>query len=164
MVKVPLLFVIGIFMSTGLQAQESKWLLGTGITYCSYVQNPGVNLNITYRVFANLHIGPDFSAILNKEVTENGVKIIRKELEYNFNGQYLFDISEKVALYPLVGINFSKITIHPENETADKRLVTALNTGGGIEIKIKRVRLFFESKFVTKFPKYDLTTGVLFQL
>ncbi len=156
--------LIGIGLAPNLPAQEARWLLGTGITYCSYLGNPGVNLNVTYRLTGNLHIGPDFSAILNDEEYENGKVVIRKELEYNLNAQYLFDIGEKVAVYPLVGVNYSKITVHPEGEEADKRWVTAFNSGGGVEFSLKPVRLFFEAKYVTILRKYDLTLGLLFEL
>src|ERR1041385_5931649 len=94
-------------------AQENKWLVGAGVTYDNYMNTPGINLNLTYRLIGNLHIGPDFSALLNKEENENGVAVLKKELEYNFNANYLFSISEKLSLYPLAGINFSKVTVHP---------------------------------------------------
>ena len=150
-----------------MRAQEEKndrWLWGTGITYCSFIGNPGVNLNLTYRVIAGLHVGPDFSAILNKEEKENGSTLIRKELEYNLNAHYIFELSEKFALYPLVGINYSKVTIHPKGEEADKRWISACNSGGGVEYSLRNTRLFFESKYVSKLDKYDLTLGILFEL
>lgn len=148
-------------------AQESdgeRWLLGLGATYCSYVDNPGVNFNATYRVVGNLHVGPDFSAVLTKEIKEDGRVVKRKELEYNFNAQQLFLVSKSISLYPLLGINFSKVTIHPDGEAPDKKVVTALNAGGGIEWKREKVRWFFESKYVSWFHKYDLTAGVLIAL
>ncbi len=146
------------------QEEKSRWLLGTGITYCSYINSPGLNLNVTYRVIGNLHIGPDFSALLNHEVNENGKNVLRKELEYNFNGQYLFDLNKKLAWYPLVGINWSNITNHPEGQEPVTILTTALNLGTGLELEIGKVRLFFESKWVSQLNKVDLTTGILFPL
>ena len=56
------------------------------------------------------------------------------------------------------------ITLHPEGEEANKRLVTALNIGGGIEYQLKTFRLFFEPKYVTELSKLDIATGVLFEL
>jgi hypothetical protein len=161
-----LLVISFCFVFTNSLAQEEKgrWLLGTGLTYCTYVDNPGLNLNVTYRVIGNLHIGPDFSALLTKEVNENGIIVKRKELEYNFNAQYLFEIGKSVSIYPLVGINRSKVTFHPTGQEPDIRWITALNAGGGIEIKIKMIRLSFESKWVSLLDKYDLTTGILFTL
>lgn len=146
------------------QEEKSRWLLGAGITYCSYINSPGLNLNVTYRVIGNLHIGPDFSALLNHEITENGKEVIRKELEYNFNGQYLFDIHERLAWYPLVGINWSNITNHPVGQEPVTTLTTAINLGTGVEWEVGKVRLFFESKWVSQLNKVDLTTGFLFRL
>jgi len=146
------------------QEEKSRWLLGTGITYCSYIDNPGLNLNVTYRVVGNLHVGPDFSALLTREREENGVVVKRKELEYNFNANYLFALGRRVEIYPLVGINWSNVTNHPDGGPAVTDLVTALNLGGGLEIEIKKIRIFFESKWVSQLNKYDLTTGILFRL
>jgi len=146
------------------QKEKERWLLGAGITYCSYIGNPGANLNVTYRLIGGLHVGPDFSAILNNEEKENGTAVIRKELEYNLNAHYIFELSEKLAVYPLIGINYSKVTIHPEGEEADKRWISACNSGGGVEYSLNKTRLFFESKYVSKLEKYDLTLGILFAL
>ena len=164
--KLCLLFIAYYLLSFSAKAQEEKprWLLGTGITYCSYINNPGLNLNVTYRIVGNLHIGPDFSALLTSEREENGRLVKRKELEYNFNSQYLFPIGKKVEVYPLVGINWSNVTNHPSGQEAVTELVTALNLGGGVEIEIRNIRLFFESKWVSQLNKYDLTTGILFTL
>ncbi|MFM9840878.1 MAG: outer membrane beta-barrel protein [Cyclobacteriaceae bacterium] len=161
-----LLFIAYCLLSPSAKAQEekSRWLLGTGVTYCSYINNPGLNWNVTYRIVGNLHIGPDFSALLSSEREENGRVVKRKELEYNFNGQYLFALSKKVEIYPLAGINWSNVTNHPAGQEAVTELVTALNLGGGVEIEIKGVRFFFESKWVSQLNKYDLTTGILFRL
>lgn len=146
------------------QEEKSRWLLGTGITYCSYINSPGINLNVTYRVIGNLHIGPDFSALLNHEIKENGKDVIRKELECNFNGQYLFDLNKKIAVYPLVGINWSNITNHPDGQEPVITLTTAFNLGTGLEWEIAKARLFLESKWVSQLNKVDLTTGIIFRL
>ena len=151
-------------LTTIAQEENERWLLGTGVTYCSYINNPGINLNVTYRLIGNLHIGPDFSALLTHEDNENGRQVKRKELEYNINAQQLFEVKERLALYPIVGINWSKVTIHPEDEDPDVRWITAFNAGGGIEWKFKSVRLFLESKWVSRLNKYDITTGILFPL
>jgi len=154
-----------IFVSfANAQEEKSRWLLGTGITYCSYINSPGLNLNVTYRVIGKLHIGPDFSALLNHEIKENGKDLIRKELEYNFNGQYLFDLTKKIAVYPLVGINWSNITNHPIGQEPVTILTTALNLGTGLEWEIGKASLFFESKWVSQLNKVDITTGILFRL
>jgi len=153
-----------LILNAKAQEEESRWQVGTGITYCSYIESPGLNLNVTYRAIGNLHFGPDFSALLTREREENGRVVTRKELEYNFNANYLFALSKKVEVYPLVGINWSKVTNHPDGEEAVTELVTALNLGGGVEVEIKNIRLFFESKWVSQLNKYDLTTGILFRL
>ncbi len=153
-----------IFFSNAHAQKETRWLLGTGITYCSYIDNPGLNLNITYRVFGNFHVGPDFSALLTRELQENGKVVKRKEVEYNFNAQQLFEVGEKIALYPLVGINWSRVTRHPEGEEPFTEWITAVNAGGGCELQLNKFRLFAESKWVSQLDKYDLTAGILFPL
>lgn len=153
-----------LFESASAQEEKTKWLLGAGITYDNYMNTPGINLNLTYKVIKGLHVGPDFSALLNKEENENGVDVLKKELEYNFNASYLFKLSQKLSIYPLAGINFSKVTIHPMDSEPTKKIITALNAGGGFEIEMRTFRIFFESKYVTQLDKYDLTLGTLIRL
>lgn len=166
MQRICLLLIIICPFAEGTNAQENKerWFLGTGITYCSYIDSPGLNLNVTYRVFGNFHIGPDFSALLTHEREENGRIVKQKELEYNLNAHQLFDVDDHLALYPLVGINWSKVTVHPEGEDANVTWLTALNTGGGAEFKLKGLRLFLESKWVSRLNKFDVTTGIVLPL
>jgi hypothetical protein len=153
-----------LFVNANAQEEKPRWLLGAGLTYDNYMNTPGLNLNITYRVIGNFHVGPDFSALLNKEDKENGVTVLKKELEYNFNAAQLFELSKLIAIYPLVGINFSKVTTHPINSEPVKKVVTALNIGGGIEVELRAFKLFCESKYVSQLDKYDLTIGALFRL
>ena len=40
-----LLGSFGCLISTVANAQENRWIIGTGITYCSYIDNPGLNVN-----------------------------------------------------------------------------------------------------------------------
>ncbi|MCI0751236.1 MAG: porin family protein [Flammeovirgaceae bacterium] len=150
--------------SSGTEAQEKRWFVGAGLTYDSYMKTPGINLNVTYRLLANLHVGPDFSALLTKEETEAGRVVKRKELEYNFNASYLFKLSDRISIYPLTGVNWSKVTVHPEGEEAVKQLITALNAGGGFEFNVDPLCIFLESKFVSKLDKYALTVGLVFEL
>jgi len=159
-----LLIASGILFYNAKAQEKTKWLLGAGITYDNYMNMPGINLNVTYRVVKGLHVGPDFSALLNRDESENGVEVLKKELEYNFNANYLLKISEGLSLYPLAGINFSKVTVHPINSEPSKKIITAMNLGGGLEIELKTFRIFFESKYVTQLRKYDLTLGTLFKI
>ncbi|HEX5170150.1 MAG TPA: hypothetical protein VFW11_13325 [Cyclobacteriaceae bacterium] len=146
------------------QGFSQRWVVGSGVTYCSYVDSPGINLNVTYRLAGNLYVGPDFSALLTREVNEAGKVIRRKEVEYNLNLHQLFEVNERVGLYPLVGMNVSKVTNHPDREEPQHRWVTGLNAGGGLELKLSWIRLFVESKYVFHFSKADLTAGFLFDL
>jgi hypothetical protein len=152
--------------STGIPNDETKqrWLLGAGLSYDNFTNTPGLNLNITYRILGHFHIGPDFSAFLNNTTEDNGNKTIRKEFEFNLNGQQLFEVSEKVGLYPYSGLNWSKVTTHLLGEEPNEKWVTGINLGGGIEIKLKKIKLFSETKYVTKLDKWDISAGILFFL
>lgn len=153
-----------LFLNMQAQDEKSRWLLGSGVTYCSYIKSPGLNLSMAYRITDNLFIGPDFSALLTREQEDHGQIVKRKELEYNLNFHYLFALNKRVELYPLAGMNWSRVTNHPAGQEAVTELVTALNLGAGVELGVKNVRLFFEAKWVSQLNKYDLTTGILFQL
>jgi hypothetical protein len=154
-------FFAGLQIASG---QDKPLLVGGGISYCTFMHSPGVNINATYRLFNKFYVGPDFSAVLTREIKKDGRTVKRKELEYNFNFQRVFQFRKTLGVYPLIGINFSKLTVHPLGETASKRLIIALNAGGGLEIELGRSRLFVEAKYVSWFPKYDITSGILFSL
>ncbi len=145
-------------------AQQNHWFIGTGLGYCTYIGQPGVNLNVSYRLTGKFYIGPDFSAFLNRELDEEGKMVKRKEVEYNINAHQLFDIGKKISLYPLAGVNLSKVTHHAEGEKADKQWITALNAGGGLEWELENIRVFVETKWVSVLDKVDITTGVIFRL
>lgn len=158
------ILVLLVFMGISLSSFAQKLLLGGGLTYCSYVRNPGINASLTYKLVGELYAGPDFSALLTKEIRENGSHVKRKELEYNFNVHYLFNLGDIVKIYPLTGLNISKITVHPEGGLAVKNWVKALNAGAGLEFEWKEFRLFAEFKYVSQLSKYDVTSGILFPL
>jgi hypothetical protein len=143
---------------------QKKILAGAGITYCNYIDRPGVNLNLTYQLTERIHFGPDFSAILTRKTKEDDAILKRKEVEYNFNGQYLFKIHKAVEIYPLVGINFSKLTVHNEGMFPQKRWIAAMNYGGGMEAEFQGFKLFCESKYVSQLSKVDFTIGILCEL
>lgn len=145
-------------------AQEKQWLIGAGITYSTFMNQPGVNLNITYQPIGNLHIGPDFSALLTREQRENGSLVKRKELEYNFNTTYLFFLKDKFAIYPVAGVNFSKIAVHKEGEAIEKKWFTGINAGAGLEYELNKYRIFLEVKYVTSIVKYDTSLGLIIEL
>jgi hypothetical protein len=163
-VKIIISFLFVLLTDYGFSQESKRWWLGTGLTYCSFLNNPGINLNVTYRIGNHIHIGPDFSAILTRESKSGSGWTKRKELEFNFNTQYYFSISEKIKYYPFTGLNVSKITKHEENFSPDIRWVTNVNAGMGTELHFKNLRIFVEAKYVLGLSKYDLTTGILFPL
>jgi len=163
--RTSILLLVGMFLSIAQNVvAQNRWLVGTGLTYCTYLNSPGINFNVSYRVAGNLHIGPDFSALLSRERDEDGRTVKRKEVEYNLNSHYLVQINESISLYPLVGMNISKLTIHPEGEQPDRKMITALNAGGGFEFEVSALHLFIESKWTSKVDKVDITAGLLFEL
>jgi hypothetical protein len=158
-------FFCAVTVCSPLFAQErDRWLLGTGITYCTFIQSPGLNANVTFRPFGNFHVGPDFSALLTTERKEDGRLVKRKELEYNFNGQYLISLGRQLAIYPLVGANMSRVVTHREGEEALIRRIVAANLGSGLELAFSKWHFFLECKYTTRLVKYDFTTGVLIGL
>ncbi len=159
-VKTIALVILALAIANQSAAQE-RFVIGGGLTYCSYQRTPGINLNATCRVIRQLHVGPDFSVLLTRRDDDRGLQVKRKELEYNLNATYLFPVAAIVDVYPLVGLNVSKITVHPEGVGPDKNWVKALNIGAGLEVKKKSIRYFGELKYVSTLSKFDLTIGIL---
>jgi hypothetical protein len=163
-VRIIFSFLLTLTVIPDFAQETERWLLGTGLTYCSYLNHPGINLNVTYRLGKHIHIGPDFSAILTRESQSGARWTKKKELEFNLNSQYYFSISEKLKCYPLTGLNVSKATNHIESSKADVRWIADINAGAGTELHFSNVRFFVEGKHVIRLSKYDLTIGLLVPL
>ena len=153
--------IISLMTLRVANGQEQKWFVAGGVTYCSFVNNPGINISVTYRLADDLYIGPDFSAILTKVEKSNGTSRKQKELEYNFNAHYTFEFTPAISAYPLTGINFSKVTLHERGHEPQKQFITAFNIGCGAEFKVREITWFAEGKHVSQFDKYDVTVGAI---
>ena len=142
---------------------QHRWLLGLGVSYDNYTKRPGLNPNVTYRLIANLFMGPDVTFMLKRVSYLNGVREERREIEYNFNANQLIHVNETWAVYPMAGVNLSKETVQVEGQPETKQVYLGLNIGGGLEAELKTFKLFFEAKYVTEPQRYDVTLGFMFR-
>jgi hypothetical protein len=157
-------FFVGCLLIAQQAFGQERWAIGGGLTYCSYIHRPGVNLSATFKPLKHFHISPDFSAILTRREERNSIWLKRKELEGNINFAYDIALDPNFRAYALTGANIAKITIHEENHFADKQIRIGINFGCGIELDAKSHTYFFEGKYVSHLRKYDVASGLLFKL
>lgn len=152
--------------SLGMLHAQERWLIGSGITYCTRLHHPGINVSINRIFLKRIVTSAEVSAILTREKTNMGRWEKHKELEYTFFTQYLIGLTSTWNIYPLAGFNVSKVTRHLQGEFPDKRWLTSVLFGSGVEYdqEGRRIKPFAEFFFIHALNKYDFTAGVLVKI
>jgi len=98
---------------------------GVGATYGTDINQFGPNFRLYYFPNDLICIGPEFSWF---SIKDEGVE--RDLTEYNISAHFIFEVSHTTALFPLMGINYSR-----EKETIGGMVSSeeafGLNLGGG---------------------------------
>lgn len=156
-----IIFIIFFFGLITLEAQPIA--LGIGGTYSSDMNRVAPNLRAY--IFPNKHIciGPEISVFSkHKEVGEEGISKLL--IEYNVTGHYIFELTKKLGIYPLMGLNFTTEQEIFLNET-ESTSAFGLNLGGGIHYNQGRFFPFIEYKYVvSSLDQHAISLGILYNL
>ena len=127
--------------------------------------NFGICGKLQYNVIKPIRLEGSFTWFLPKTVSENifGVTVnreFRRMWNINANMHFLISIGDNFILYPLAGIGIIDLTgktIVMDEKVGETAIRTAINTGGGFDIKIAN-QLFFnaELKYLFLFEKGDI--------
>lgn len=137
------LLVIGCSLGfTEVNAQS--YSVGMAGVYGDDIEEPGVNLRAYYNLKnERICFGPEFTLFKTGSKTLDGEDEDISLFELNFNMHYIFELTHRFGVYPLVGINFSKETA--ETETIElKEEKWGANLGMGVHYAIGKVVLFTE--------------------
>ena len=145
-------------VSVGAFAQKGEQAVGAHVLYGTDAQNIGFGAKYQYNVTDNIRL----EAVGDYYLKTDGFSMF----DVNVNGHYLFTLSDKVTVYPLVGINYTswkqeniiefdneEIEDYPydmdvSNELKDSSI--GFNIGGGIQYKLSdRIRIGAELKYQT---------------
>ena len=147
-----------VLVSVGALAQKGEQAVGAHVLYGTDAQDIGCGAKDQYNVTDNIRL----EAVGDYYLKTDGFSMF----DVNVNGHYLFNLSDKVTVYPLVGINYTswkqeniiefdneEIEDYPydmdvSNELKDSSI--GFNIGGGIQYKLSdRIRIGAELKYQT---------------
>jgi len=139
---------IALTMSMAVNAQETGdkaagAFLRVGLYDGEIAPNIGIGAKFQYNVTDPIRLDGSFTFFFPKKWDFLGASISATMWNLDFNGHYLFPVSDQFNVYPLAGLAFvgigakSKGTIMGEkiNSSASKTYV-GVNLGGGVDFKL----------------------------
>ena len=94
--------MIAVVLLAGVSAamaQKDVKALGVNVNYGSEIKNVGIGAKFQYGLTDAIRVEPSFNYYLKKD----GVSL----WDANVNFHYLFDVADKIKVYPLAGIGLS---------------------------------------------------------
>ncbi|MFT5618896.1 MAG: hypothetical protein ACI85I_002131 [Arenicella sp.] len=139
---------------------HAQLLIGTGATYGSDISQVAPQFRLYYYASEKLCFGPEFSYF--PKTTEADIE--RQLTEYGFAIHYIFEVGEKIGIYPLTSINYSK-----EREWENHHLHTTeafgLGVGGGLHGSFGNFLPFAEVKYLTgELKQTSISIGLIYNI
>jgi len=155
-----LLFIVTI----GAYSQEESVIVGLGSTLELEDGLWGVNGRAYYGLNERFCFGPEVSYFPYQSIDSEYEKSI---LDLNFNAHYIFEVGEKIGLYPLTGLNYTieEERLIDDNNENEEEEEFGLNYGVGIHYNIEKVFVFAEFKgIIGSLGDEFLTVGAIIPL
>ena len=98
------LFMVAIILMVGVgvaMAQKDVKAVGLNLNYGSEISNLGIGAKFQYGITDAIRIEPSFNYYLEKD----GLGL----WDVNANIHYLFDVAEKIKVYPLAGLGYANV-------------------------------------------------------
>ncbi|MGX1931002.1 outer membrane beta-barrel protein [Flagellimonas sp. 2504JD4-2] len=156
------LFVFLAFQNT-VQAQKG-WIAGAGPSVELDQGLYGINARLFYGINSEFCFGPEIAYFPYATINdEHELRVT----DLNFNAHYIFEVTERLGLYPLTGINY---TIEKERmlESAseyEKKEEFGWNYGFGLHYNLNNIFVFGEFKgIVGSLNDEFMTIGVIFNI
>ena len=124
-------------------AQQGEKAVGANINYGSEIENMGIGVKFQYGLTDVIRFEPSFTYYFEKYGCN--------WLNLDANVHYLYDLNDKVKVYPLVGIGYTKIKFSAEGDYGDDE-----GWGGDYDYG----DYYDESDGDTSFGEFTLNVGV----
>ena len=153
--------LIVVAQEEGTVEEEAIFIIGLGPTLELEESLYGINGRFYYGVNESFCFGPEVSFFPYQSVGHDEEQSI---VDLNFNAHYIFELTEKLGLYPLAGANYTidKIRVtdeHDENETESE---FGLNYGFGAHYEVSNFFIFSEFKGVIgRLSDEFITVGII---
>jgi len=161
-----LLFCLNLFLSPSLIGQS--YSIGGGIVYNATLEVPGLNFRAYHNIGEHFCFGPEFAIFLSKETSDEEKNESIFLWEINLMGHYIFEISENLGFYPIIGLNYTKEkeTIEylstDETDTATQDAF-GLNMGSGFHVPINKITPFLEYTYVaSSLSEHSIIAGIFY--
>ena len=140
-----------LFTLSMLSAQ--KYSVGGGTPYNISTESLGINIRSYYNVDDKICFGPELSYFFSTTEIHGEEEIETKVIEFNFNAHYIFEVGEKLGVYPLIGLNYTReledITVLTTGEQiSESHNIVGINAGGGFHVPFKNFVPFVEYEYV----------------
>ncbi len=137
-------------MCTTFAAIGQSLSFGSALVYGDEIDALGVNVRGYFNTADHrMCFGPEFT-FFNKSEMEDVADIDISLFEFNLNGHYVFEVSDKLGINPIVGLNYSReeeITMGMGEEEFYEKSAWGLLTGVGFH--------FFLSEHFFMIGEYD---------
>lgn len=157
-----------LFFSVNSYAQHIS--LGGGIPYNFTAETPGLNLRGYYNMGEHFCFGPELTFFLPKTEIHDMEEIETTIWEINVNAHYIFEVSEHLGIYPIIGLNYTRekedISYLLTGETEEKMVdAVGMNIGGGFHLPLPHFVPFVEYEYVVgDLSEHILTVGIFFSI
>ncbi len=151
----------------GLSGQHIS--VGGGVAYNATLSSLGINLRTYYNVGEKICFGPEIAFFLPITESEQGISEKIFLWEANLNIHYIFELSHRVGIYPVIGLNYSherkRLQNQPSHNMSEIEEAVGGNLGGGAHLAGRYFVTFLEYEYVThRFKDNVLTAGIFFTL
>ena len=169
------LFVASMFFSTNVSAQQ-QGDMAFGGHISQYLESgfslTGIGAKFRYTVTEQVRVEGAFTYFFPKEVARfMGVSGNVSMVDFGVNAHYLFPITDRFTLYPLVGLGLLGLRATVSGGGASVRNSenhVVLNIGGGADIKVAdNISINIEPKLLRTFDNntrggFIISAGVIF--
>ncbi len=167
-----LLWFCLILLSQVLAAQEiadteqegNSILIGLAPTLALEESLYGVNGRFYYGVNEAFCFGPEISYFPYQDSGHHFEKMI---IDLNVNAHYIIELSEKIGLYPLSGINYTieKERLLDDTNESEKEEEFGINYGVGVHYRFNNFFVFSEFKGILgQLSAEFISAGVIFDI
>lgn len=155
------IFIV-LTMGMGVKAQTNN--IGAGLAYGSEIDRVGLGINAEFMIMPKLSIAPSFNYFL----TEKNYYVTVRLWEINGNVHYYFMDNDKISVYGLGGLNYTKasakssILNYPHASSSGG---LGVNIGGGFKYHLNNQwSPFSELKYVIgDYDQLVLLVGMKFK-
>lgn len=142
------LTTICVVLMTGMLVKAQTNNIGAGLAYGSEIDRVGLGVNAEFMIMPQLSIAPSFNYFL----TEKNYYVTVRLWEINGNVHYYFLDNEKMSVYGLGGLNYTKVSAksnilnYPHSSSSGG---LGVNLGGGFKYHLNdQWSPFAELKYV----------------